>query len=136
MSLRPQRDSNAPEIHTSMLPHLHNSSGTPARHTSIPPHYYTCSVPSDLRSSVPQCVHIYTPAARLQTFEASYLNASTSTRLRRASEPPAPYFNTSTSRRWQPASGSPDLQSSIPQHLHVYTAAARLEQSIHSYLHV
>ncbi len=93
-----QGASRALELHTSMLPHLHDYSEITELHTSMLPRPHTCSPPS------------------------------TSQHLQNGSRPPFlhtrgtssdPYLNTSISLHLHRASSTPDLQTSVPSRRYI-----------------
>jgi len=97
-----------------------------------PPRPQACSMPPEFQISI-LLHHVYTHAAGIQSFRASYLPASTSTRLQRASI--LPYLHTSMPLRLHACSASPELPNSIPPRLHACNVPPELLNSIPPRLH-
>src|SRR5947207_2457112 len=88
--------------------------------TSIPPYLLVATPTVWLQSCIPLYLHVPTPLPRPPEFQ--YLYTSTSTHL----HVQLPELDTSTPPPLHTWSPPPDLWSSIPLCLHVYTIAARL----------
>ncbi len=91
-----------------------------------------CASSASLRvqhaSRAPDLLNVHTSAAHLQSSRAPYLYDSTSTRMQRTAGAPKLHTSMRPTRPYT-RSISPELQSSIPLHLHVYAPATHLQNS-------
>ena len=113
-------------------PCLHGCTPVASLHSSIPPFPHSCCLhiaTSPLQRSMPQCLHVYTPAARLQNSKAPYLLPPR--RRYTYSAPPDLYASMPPCR--YTCSGSLELYISIPLRCYTYSAPPELHiiQSIH-----